>query len=743
MTIAPSFASIILEVTMTKALDYSIPAELAAQVVKGASVEVPLRGKLRRGFVLEVKSTTDVPKVIPIHRVLSDGPVVTDDLFQLALWMAKYYICPLGKVIKTMLPKGVRKNTQQKMQHYVMRKVTREAMREYYEKISSKAPQQAKVLDVMLQIRKGILQTELLEQTGCTSSVVKSLVDKGLLLVDIVRTDRSPLIGHEYFKSKPKKLRDEQKAAFEKIVESLDKAEFRTHLLFGVTGSGKTEIYLQAIEKALSLGKNVIMLVPEISLTEQTIERFRSRFSEELAILHHRLSDGERCDAWEQIRLGKRRIVIGARSAIFSPMPSLGLIIVDEEHEQSYKHSDDSPCYQARDIAVLRAKENKATCILGSATPSLESYHNAITGRYTLSALTDRGEAILPKVITVDMKHEYDKAKGITPFSDLLLTKIRERKNKGEQTILFLNRRGYHTEILCQNCKIAVMCPHCDTKMTFHKSVDRIQCHLCGLETRLPQSCPSCKATSSMMKYRGAGTEKIEAMLGAIFPDIRILRIDADTTRHKGSLGMQLAEFRSGKVDLLIGTQMIAKGLHFPEVTLVGVLNADASLSIPDFRASEQVFQLITQVAGRAGRGHIPGEVIVQTLLPEHSTIVHATKQDYPSFYAEEVATRKLFGFPPYCHIVKFLFVGKDEDKVSRFAMMILDEMRKRLSPEYRLQPVMPAGHAKVKDHFRYHFLVHGPSVAAVRVAVEAVDLAIKPSSSIARYIDVDPSSIY
>ncbi|MDB6081131.1 MAG: priA [Chlamydiia bacterium] len=739
-----TIASVILEVAIQKALDYSIPEQLATTVVRGAAVMVPLRGQLKRGFVLEVKATSSVPiaKTLPINRVVSDGPVVTEDLFDLALWMAKYYICPLGKVIKTMLPAGVRKNIQLKEQYYVMRKITRDEMRDYCAKIQNKAPQQAKVLEVMLQVTKGILQSELLEKADCNASSVKSLVEKGILLLDIVRADRSPLFGHEYFKAKPKLLRGEQQVALDKITETLDKGVFTTHLLFGVTGSGKTEVYIQAIDKALLLGKGVIMLVPEIALTEQTIERFRSRFSESLAVLHHRLSDGERCDAWEQIRLGKTRIVIGARSAIFSPMPDLGLIIVDEEHEQSYKQSDDSPSYQARDIAVMRARKTQATCILGSATPSLESYYNALNQKYTLSILSDRGKATLPTVHTVDMKREYDKAKGPTSFSDLLLTKIRERKERGEQTILFLNRRGYHTQLTCQVCTAAVMCPHCDTKMTFHRKNNSIQCHLCGLEMAPPHTCPSCSA-HAMIKYQGVGTEKIEAMLNAIFPDIRMLRIDADTTKHKGSLEMLLQEFRSGKADLLIGTQMIAKGLHFPEVTLVGVLNADGTLNIPDFRASEQVFQLITQVAGRAGRGHVPGEVVVQTLLPEHSTILHATKQDYTSFYNEEVASRKLFGFPPFCHIVKFLFVGKEEDAVVATAGRFNEEIRKTLPQEFLCHPVLPAGHAKVKDQFRYHFIIRGPSIAPIRAAFEACTKVFPPSSTVARFIDVDPSSIF
>ena len=632
------YASVILEVSIQKALDYLIPPELLPLVCRGACVEVPLRGKLSRGFVVEIKTTSEVAKTHPIHRVISNGAILTEELFSLALWMSQYYICPLGKTIKTMLPAGVRKHTQLKEQYYVMRNVTRDVLRAFCIELQINAPQQSAALEVMLQVKKGILLSELLEKANVQSSSVYSLVEKGLLLLDIVRKDRSALTSCEYFKTKPKTLSAEQNEALDKITASLRKNSFSVHLIFGVTGSGKTEVYMQAIDEALSQNKGTLMLVPEISLTTQTIERFRSRFSENIAVLHYRLSDGEKRDAWEKIMQGKTPIVIGARSAIFSPMPNLGLIIVDEEHEQSYKHSDDSPSYQARDLAILRAQHNKATCVLGSATPSLESYYKATTGKYTLTKLLNRQGAHLPTILAVDMKREFEKAKGLTPFSDLLLTKIRERKDRGEQTILFLNRRGYHTRLSCKSCGQPVKCPHCEAKLSFHKGDHLVLCHLCGFSSAPPRNCPHCK-NEAIIKYQGVGTEKVEAMLSGIFPDIKTLRIDADSTRHKGSLEMLLQEFRSATADVLIGTQIIANGLHFPEVTLVGVLNADSALNIPDFRAQEQVFQLVTQVSGRAGRGITAGEVIVQTLLPEHSTIINAIKQDYETFYYEEIVT--------------------------------------------------------------------------------------------------------
>lgn len=737
-----SVASVLLDVSIHKALDYIIPVELASSIEKGVSVEVPLRGRRAQGFVVEVKQESEFAKCRPIFKALSEGPVVTLELFELAVWIARYYMCPLGKVLRTMLPAGVRKNTQAKMPIKVYRAKSPKELRDACIEIRKKAPQQANVLDVLLLAPKeGLFLSELLEQTKASSGTIKALVDKGLLAMEKVRLDDTPF--DDYFKTKPKILRDEQKAALDKIALSLQKRTFETHLLFGITGSGKTEVYLQAIDKALENGQGVILLVPEIALTQQTIQHFKSRFDVPLAVLHHRISDGERMQTWRDIQSGVAKICIGARSAVFCPMQNLGLIIVDEEHEQSYKQTDDSPCYHARDVAVMRAKFSNCCCLLGSATPSLESYYNAKSGKYQLSILTKRPEkATLPTVQIVDMKREYAKNKGITSFSELLLDKIQDRKNKGEHTILFLNRRGYHTIMSCTSCGNSIKCQHCDATLTFHKEERLVSCHLCGFCASPPTSCPTCRS-HDVIKYQGTGTEKVEAMLHGIFPGIRTVRVDADSTRHKGSLEKLLSEFRSGKADVLIGTQMVAKGLHFPQVTLVGVLNCDGSLNIPDFRAQESVFQLITQVAGRAGRGVNPGEVIIQTALPEHSTIQQAAKQDFLSFYEDEIAIRKAFNFPPFCKIVKFLFTAKDEARLLEFASSFRELLLKQLPENFVCHPVVPSGHAKVKDLFRYQFLVRGPSISAVAMAIELADKELIAPSSISRFIDVDPTHTF
>ncbi|MBA2729109.1 MAG: primosomal protein N', partial [Parachlamydiaceae bacterium] len=607
-----------------------------------------------------------------------------------------------------------------------------------------KHPAQAAVIDVMLKVKKGIFLSELLELTLGSRSPVDALVKKGALTLDLMRIDRSPLVNEEYFRTKPKILNSEQHEAVTKIVSSLQENRFETHLLHGVTGSGKTEVYLQSIEKALHSDKSSIILVPEISLTAQTIERFRSRFEGHIAILHHRLSHGERFDEWHKIKRGEAKIVIGARSAVFSPVKNLGLLIVDEEHEHSYKQSEEAPCYNARDVAVMRGKLANATIILGSATPSLESYYNAQSGKYTLSNLQIRADAAsMPTVQIADMKIEWQKAKSMTSFSDNLLKGIKQRQAVGEQTILFLNRRGYHTSLLCPTCGTAVRCHQCDVTMTFHKGHNHLCCHLCSYQISPPPTCcPGCKADVPM-KFRGIGTELIEKALLAILPDLRTLRIDADTTRHKGSHQKLLRDFGSGKADVLIGTQMIAKGLHFPQVTLVGVLNSDTSLSLPDFRASETTFQLITQVSGRAGRGSLAGEVIIQTCMPDNNIIQHASKQDFHSFYREEIAIREMFAYPPFTQMAKVTFSGEDEKKVLEVAEYLRHQLILRLPGEYPVNPVVPAGHAKIKNKFRFQFLIRGKNSYTISKALESIQQAIKLPGTIKMSIDINPTSTY
>jgi primosomal protein N' (replication factor Y) len=707
-------------------------------------VEVSVRGHLRAGYIVEINDKPSFQNVRPLANFLSDTPLIPGELFDLCLWTARYYCAPLRDVFRIVLPPGVRKGMGEKEQLYVMRGKSREELRNVCVAIRQKKPAQGIILEAMLLVKKGILLSKLMEETKGSRSTVQTLVKQGLLIVDTVKLDRSPLIDEEYFMTKPKILNQEQKSALSKIEATLVSNTFQTHLLHGVTGSGKTEVYLQSIEAALKQNKSTIMLVPEISLTSQTIERFRTRFQEKIAILHHRLSQGERRDEWHKIRDGIAKIVIGARSAIFSPVVNLGLIIVDEEHEQSYKQSDLSPCYQARDVAVMRGKLAQGAVILGSATPSLESYYNASSGKYTLSTLNHRADvASLPQVTIVDMRREYDRAKGITNFSEKLLNGIEKRHKCGEQVILFLNRRGYHTTLLCQECSQAIKCAHCEVTLTFHLGENHLSCHLCGYQIAPPpKECPSCKGQKPL-KFRGAGTEQIEKALHAIFPSIRTLRIDADTTKHKGSHQTLLRNFGTGKADVLIGTQMIAKGLHFPEVTLVGVLNSDAGLQVPDFRASENVFQLITQVAGRSGRGTTPGEVIIQTSIPDNATVLHASKQDYSAFYREEIVIREMFRYPPFLHMAKLTFSGAEAQKTMEAAQRMQECLACWLPKTFEFNPVVPSGHSKVKDQYRFQFLLRGPSMGPLQEALDKTKNLYSLPSSIRMFVDINPSSTY
>lgn len=720
------YAEVILDDALEKSLDYEIPKAFHNKIRKGSRVLVSVRNRLTKGFVVNIKDSSEWANVKPIRDVLSEDSLIPEDLLTLGQWMCEYYHTPFQRVLKMLLPSSLRKDMKAKEQLYVMRAKTREEIRAHCEKIRGKHLKQAAVLDAMLQAAKGMLLSELLEVAETTRSPVDTLVKQGFLSVDIVRIDRSPLMNEEYFRTKPKQLNEEQAAALAKISQSLQQGIFATHLLFGITGSGKTEVYLQAIERSLQNGKGVIMLVPEIALTAQTIERFRSRFEGKIAILHHRLSHGERTDEWKRMASGEAQIAIGARSAIFSPIQNLGLIIVDEEHESSYKNNEDMPTYHARDVAVVRGKLSHSTVILGSATPSLESYYNALNGKYLLSELKHRPEsAKIPTVKIVDMRIEFERNKGFTHFSSLLLDGIKSRMEKGEQTILFLNRRGYHTSLQCLACQNPVKCKHCDVALTFHLGENKLACHLCGYSLQPPPTnCPTCESPSPM-KFKGSGTEQVERALHAVFPTVRTIRIDADTTRHKGSQQKLLRDFGTGKGDVLIGTQMIAKGLHFSEVTLVGVLNCDAAINIPDFRASETAFQLMTQVAGRAGRGVTAGEVIIQTTMPDNPAIQYASQQDFVGFYEFENQSRKAFEYPPFTQMVKFHFSGENEKAVEHLANHYRCELIKRLPKNYGVNPTTPAGHGKVKDQYKYQFFVRGQSISVIHKAIKSLGIPL------------------
>ncbi len=541
----------------------------------------------------------------------------------------------------------------------------------------------------------------------------------------------------EFFPTQPKILTPQQKECLDKIDQSLLSNTYAAHLIHGITGSGKTEIYLQAIARAMKQGKSALLLVPEIALTTQTIERFRSRFPQRIAVLHHRLGLGERTAAWNALDSGEVTLAIGARSAIFCPAKKLGLIIIDEEHDSSYKQSDEAPAYHGRDVAVMRAYMEKATILLGSATPSLESYLNAEKGKYILSTLTTRATAAsLPSVTIVDMQHACQRSGGFTHFAPELLQAIKQRTAAGEQTLLFLNKRGYHRMQTCSSCRTIIKCPHCDLSLTYHRSQNKLACHLCDHQIDPPRECPQCKSTNSI-QFKGFGTEHVERSLKAIFPEVRTLRMDRDTTRTKDSHETLFQQFRAHKADVLIGTQMIAKGFHFPSVTLVGILNSDASLQIPDFRSQETIFQLLTQVAGRAGRASLPGEVILQTYFPDHPIFHLAARQDYSAFYKAEIEERRLFGYPPFTHLIRLLFSGPDPAAVEAEAERCRTLLTQHEVPHSQILPVAPCGHPKIKDQHRFQFLIKTPSIKSWATKIASL------RSSERLLIDVDPISTF
>lgn len=742
LELTSSYASVILDDALDRFLDYRIPQELLGKIFVGSRVIVPVHTSLRKGTIWALKKTPSFTSVKDIHEVASEQSVLTEDLILLAQWMSSYYSTPMYKVLKTILPSSIRNHMKEQNEWIVENVEPLEKLALYAQELHSRFPKQKKLLELLIEEGGKSPLPFLLTKAKASKSSLISLEKKKWIALKKEVKQRSPVWDDDYFLSKAKPLSEEQKEALDKIRESLCKQIFSTHLLYGVTGSGKTEVYLQAIEEALRLGKGVIFLVPEVALTSQTIERIKSRFEEKIALLHYRLSEGEKRDAWHQIQSQKAKIVIGARSAIFCPVPNLGLIIVDEEHDNAYKQSGESPSYHARDVAIVRAKFCNAVALLGSATPSLESYQNALVGKYTLSVLTKRlGKAQLPEVHIVDMKHEYAKHKGGTLFSDKLLTKIKARLEVGEQTLLLLNRRGYHTSQICLQCSHISSCPHCETSLTFHYQENKLSCHLCDYSIPLVKTCPKCHSNASF-KFQGAGTELVEKKLYQIFPQCRVLRMDADTTKRKGSHDKIFKQFRSGKADILVGTQMIAKGLHFPSVTLVGILNADLTLSIPDFRASESMFQLITQVAGRSGRGELPGEVVLQTFLPDQDTLRLAAEQNYEKFFSEESQTRELFQYPPFIHLIKISLYGPVCEEVKAKAEEARKFLIERLPASFSFLPVVPAGHAKVQDQYRFQFLIKTNKVLAASPVLRSLQNQFL-HTKIHLSIDVDPSSTF
>jgi primosomal protein N' (replication factor Y) len=639
-------------------------------------------------------------------KVIGAQTLVTPKVLKLARWIADYYCCAPETALKSVLPEAVRKEESGWRERLFVRAL---AVSGEFPKL----PKRQQEVWNLIEERRELPLQELVELAETTAATVRKLEDRGLVEIAPQISERDPYAREHILPSQPLALNPAQEKALKEIIGAMDarNAECRmqnaetnlgakrtesvssffihpsTFLLHGVTGSGKTEVYLQAIAHALEQGQGAIVLVPEISLTPQTVERFKARFSSGklqtlVAVLHSHLSAGERHDEWHKIRQGRARIVIGARSAIFAPVEPLGLIIVDEEHEHSYKQ-EEAPRYHARDVAIMRGRMENAVVVLGSATPSLESYYNCKHGKYTLLELPERvDDQKMPHVRVVDMRqaasHQRGK-EGIPIFSPQLKEAITQRLERKEQTILFLNRRGYSTSLQCPKCGRVMQCPNCSLPLTYHRIEQKLSCHICGHVAPVPSVCPNEKCKNPAIRFAGTGTQRVEETLAKLFPHARIKRMDADTMKRKDDYRKVLGDFRAGKTDILVGTQMIAKGLHFPNVTLVGIIYADLALHQPDFRAGERTFQLLTQVAGRAGRGDVEGEVFVQAFAPFHPAIQYARRHDFTGFYEQEIEFREQLKYPPVSRVALLTLKGRNEDKVKFSADHLKRELEKVL----------------------------------------------------------------
>ena len=732
-------ARVIVNLPLDRKFDYRVPSHLEDKIHIGSMVAVPFGKGKQMGYVVSFPKVSAVKALKEIEALVGDREMLSPTLLRLGRWMADYYCCTIEQATKAMLPAVVRgRKVRPKKQKiaYLHPKVDPSTM---LEKLSKKAPRQADAIR-HLRLRPGELLSSLIRHTKVSYSALQSLVKKEYITIEEKVEERNPYFDQIVLPTPPLRLNDEQKRALNRIVAGFDEDRRPVILLFGITGSGKTEVYLQAIAESLNRGEQTIVLIPEIALTPQTVERFRSRFSDKVCVLHSHLSDGERFDAWTKINEGRASIVIGARSALFAPFRHLGLIIVDEEHENTYKQ-DNIPRYQARDVAVMRGYMENATVVLGTATPSLESFYNVEKGKYVLTKLTQRiDEQVLPSMEIVDMCNEVTASGRPQILSRELITAAKETLASGEQVILFLNRRGFATQMQCLKCGYVASCSDCTINLTYHRSVLQLMCHLCGLVKKAPACCPQCG--DPQIRYAGLGTEKVESVVKKVFPYARVLRMDSDTMTRKDSYREAFTSFRAGELDILIGTQMIAKGLHFPNVTLVGIIFADQTLNMPDFRAGERTFQLLVQVAGRSGRGKNRGRVLVQTYIPFHDVLLSALKQDFDTFYKGEIKNRIQLGLPPAKHLILIVFKGEHAEKVLAVAHDFSTELQLKITSNTTISSPMPSAIHKKRRLFHYQILMAEEKVMRLCASVKKIVAQFKPPKGITISVNVDPFSL-
>ncbi|MEM6689137.1 MAG: primosomal protein N' [Planctomycetota bacterium] len=722
--------------------DYRIPDELRDAILPGMRVSVPLgrRKKAMTGWVTETTYGAKASRGLrDIKELLDDSPLCDEPLIRLVMWMAHYYQCPAGQVFETLVPSSVRTGAGTRERTYY--KTASAALDEKL--IESLPEKQRQVLRHLIAASRPMTIQQLMVEASCTASPIKGLQKKGFIVADTRRemaTSTSMRWQVDDGESESShQLTSDQSNALERIRSALDSESGKALVLHGVTGSGKTEVYIRAIEHVVNFGRGAIVLVPEISLTPQTRGRFERRFKS-VAVLHSQMTPAERHFQWQRIRNGEVQVVVGPRSAVFAPVPRLGLIILDEEHDASFKQ-DTAPRYHARKVAHARAMSLKIPLVLGSATPSLESWHACQTGHAELVSMPSRVESRpMPEVQLVDLKNRDDRTSGAIsrPLHQAVSDTLRERG----QVILLLNRRGFATTIQCPSCGHVVACPDCDLPLTHHRDGGKAVCHYCDYTIATPPWCPACRFDG--IRYSGLGTQRLEQEVKARFGEAKVARMDSDTMRRPGSHQRVLSAFRAGEIDILLGTQMIAKGLDFPNVLLVGVINADSALHFPDFRAAERTFGLVTQVAGRTGRGNRGGRVIVQTYSPEHPAIQAASQHDYERFASDEMVARRKFNYPPLGSVARIIIRGAVEEVTEQIAEAIvqrLEQARQKLSHEIRILGPAPPPISKLRGKYRFHILLQaveaGPLGDTIRTAIDK--FSIPEKDDVQFVIDIDP----
>lgn len=731
---------------LDRPFDYAIPLDMKEKVQPGVRVEVPFTRANRRteGIVLALAPIGAYEKLKPISEVLDETPILTQAQIKLALWMHERFFCTVYEAVKAMLPAGLwfkngKRRVSDKYVTMAALAVPAEEAAEAAEQKRRRAPQQSELLRTLCAIGRAALP-DLREFTGASLQSVRALRDAGLISLEDMPVYRRPEAPEGERQPLPK-LNSEQTKAFKGILKLAGGKKASGALLFGVTGSGKTTIYIRLIAEMRRRGKTAILLVPEIALTPQMLRTFSSHFGDDIAVLHSSLSAGERLDEWRRIKNGEAGVVIGTRSAIFAPAEDLGIIIIDEEQEDSYK-SENAPRYHARDVAKFRCAQDNALLLLGSATPDVESRWRAEQGSYAYFTLSRRfNEQSMPSVEIVDMKRELRRGNG-SSISERLRSEISENLERGEQSILFLNRRGANKLITCVDCGFTYSCPNCSVSLTYHSFSRRLMCHHCGYTQRLDEHCPECGGT---LKYVGTGTQKLEEELHELFPDTPVLRMDTDTVAPAGGHDVLLERFQTERIPIMVGTQMVTKGLNFENVTLVGVISADQSLYAGDYRATERTFSLITQVVGRSGRFEKPGRAVIQTFTPENETIRQAARQDYESFYRAEIELRRLQALPPFTELLCITMSGREESLVLGCAAKARDELLDATRSENGVRVLGPAPLSvlRVNNNYRYRVTLCAPPGRGLRRFV--ADVVARYSSDkqfrgVSVYADTNPS---